>query len=203
PQVVNVQELKNNPATPSTAMGSSVPYSTAKTPHPVLTPVAANQAKQGSLINSLKPSGPTPASGQLSSGDKASGTAKIETAVTSTPSASGQFSKPFSFSPSGTGFNFGIITPTPSSNFTAAQGATPSTKESSQPDAFSSGGGSKPSYEAIPESSPPSGITSASNTTPGEPAASSSRPVAPSGTALSTTSSFGSSNTGSVFGQAA
>ncbi|XP_016817383.1 nuclear pore complex protein Nup214 isoform X9 [Pan troglodytes] len=189
PQVVNVQELKNNPATPSTAMGSSVPYSTAKTPHPVLTPVAANQAKQGSLINSLKPSGPTPASGQLSSGDKASGTAKIETAVTSTPSASGQFSKPFSFSPSGTGFNFGIITPTPSSNFTAAQGATPSTKESSQPDAFSSGGGSKPSYEAIPESSPPSGITSASNTTPGEPAASSSRPVAPSGTALSTTSS--------------
>ncbi|XP_077823562.1 nuclear pore complex protein Nup214 isoform X13 [Macaca mulatta] len=189
PQVVNVQELKNNPATPSTAMGSSVPYSTAKTPHPVLTPVAANQAKQGSLINSLKPSGPTPVSGQLSSGDKASGTAKIETAVTSTPSASGQFSKPFSFSSSGTGFNFGIIAPTPSSNFTAAQGATPSTKESSQPDAFSFGGGSKPSYEAIPESSPPSGITSASNTTPGEPAASSSRPVAPSGTALSTTSS--------------
>ncbi|XP_030775179.1 nuclear pore complex protein Nup214 isoform X6 [Rhinopithecus roxellana] len=189
PQVVNVQELKNNPATPSTAMGSSVPYSTAKTPHPVLTPVAANQTKQGSLINSLKPSGPTPASGQLSSGDKASGTAKIETAVTSTPSASGQFSKPFSFSSSGTGFNFGIITPTPSSNFTAAQGATPSTKESSQPDAFSFGGGSKPSYEVIPESSPPSGITSASNTTPGEPAASSSRPVAPSGTALSTTSS--------------
>ncbi|XP_072878121.1 nuclear pore complex protein Nup214 isoform X5 [Chlorocebus sabaeus] len=189
PQVVNVQELKNNPATPSTAMSSSVPYSTAKTPHPVLTPVAANQAKQGSLINSLKPSGPTPVSGQLSSGDKASGTAKIETAVTSTPSASGQFSKPFSFSSSGTGFNFGIITPTPSSNFSAAQGATPSTKESSQPDAFSFGGGSKPSYEAIPESSPPSGITSASNTTPGEPAASSSRPVAPSGTALSTTSS--------------
>ncbi|XP_033050111.1 nuclear pore complex protein Nup214 isoform X5 [Trachypithecus francoisi] len=189
PQVVNVQELKNNPATPSTAMGSSVPYSTAKTPHPVLTPVAANQTKQGSLINSLKPSGPTPASGQLSSGDKASGTAKIETAVTSTPSASGQFNKPFSFSSSGTGFNFGIITPTPSSNFTAAQGTTPSTKESSQPDAFSFGGGSKPSYEVIPESSPPSGITSASNTTPGEPAASSSRPVAPSGTALSTTSS--------------
>ncbi|XP_031510508.1 nuclear pore complex protein Nup214 isoform X5 [Papio anubis] len=189
PQVVNVQELKNNPATPSTAMGSSVPYSTAKTPHPVLTPVAANQAKQGSLINSLKPSGPTPVSGQLPSGDKASGTAKIETTVTSTPSASGQFSKPFSFSSSGTGFNFGIITPTPSSNFSAAQGATPSTKESSQPDAFSFGGGSKPSYEAIPESSPPSGITSASNTTPGEPAASSSRPVAPSGTALSTTSS--------------
>uniref|UniRef100_A0A2K5EP34 Nuclear pore complex protein Nup214 n=1 Tax=Aotus nancymaae TaxID=37293 RepID=A0A2K5EP34_AOTNA len=190
PQVVNVQELKNNPATPSAAMGSSVPYSTAKTPHPVLTPVAANQAKQGSLMNSLKPSGPTPASSQLSSGDKASGpgTAKIETTMTSTPSASGQFSKPFSFSPSGTGFNFGIITPTPSSSFTAAQGATPSTKESSQLDTFSFGGGSKP-YEAIPESSPSSGITSASNTTPGEPAPSSSRSVAPSGIALSTTSS--------------
>uniref|UniRef100_F7EZK9 Nucleoporin 214 n=1 Tax=Callithrix jacchus TaxID=9483 RepID=F7EZK9_CALJA len=188
PQVVNVQELKNNPATPSAAMGSSVPYSTAKTPHPVLTPVAANQAKQGSLMNSLKPSGTTPASSQLSSGDKASGTAKIETTVTSTPSASGQFNKPFSFSPSGTGFNFGIITPTPSSSFTAAQGATPSTKESSQLDTFSFGGGSKP-YEAIPESSPSSGITSASNTIPGEPAPSSSRSVAPSGIALSTTSS--------------
>nr|XP_010339718.1 nuclear pore complex protein Nup214 isoform X2 [Saimiri boliviensis boliviensis] len=189
PQVVNVQELKNNPATPA-AMGSSVPYSTAKTTHPVLTPVAANQAKQGSLMNSLKPSGPTPASSQLSSGDKASGpgTAKTETTVTSTPSASGQFSKPFSFSPSGTGFNFGIITPTPSSSFTAAQGATPSTKESSQLDTFSFGGGSKP-YEAILESSPSSGITSASNTTPGEPAPSSSRSVAPSGIALSTTSS--------------
>ncbi|XP_032113516.1 nuclear pore complex protein Nup214 isoform X2 [Sapajus apella] len=190
PQVVNVQELKNNPATPSAAMGSSVPYSTAKTPHPVLTPVAANQAKQGSLMNSLKPPGPTPASSQLSSGDKASGpgTTKTETTVTSTPSASGQFSKPFSFSPSGTGFNFGIITPTPSSSFTAAQGATPSTKESSQLDTFSFSGGSKP-YEAIPESSPSSGITSASNTTPGEPAPSSSRSVAPSGIALSTTSS--------------
>ncbi|KAL0606509.1 Nuclear pore complex protein Nup214 [Plecturocebus cupreus] len=83
------------------ASQTPVPYSTAKTPHPVLTPVAANQAKQGSLMNSLKPSGPTPASSQLS--DKASGpgTAKIETTMTSTPSASGQFSKPFSFSPSG------------------------------------------------------------------------------------------------------
>uniref|UniRef100_A0A2K6EMB7 Nuclear pore complex protein Nup214 n=1 Tax=Propithecus coquereli TaxID=379532 RepID=A0A2K6EMB7_PROCO len=187
PQVVNVQELKNNPTTPSAAMGSSVPYSAAKTPHPVLTPVAANQAKQGPLINSLKPSGPTPTSSQLSSGDKASGTAKIETTVTSTPSA-GQFSKPFSFSPSGTGFNFGIITPTPSSSFTASPGATPSTKESNQLDTFSFGGGGKPFYETIPESSPTSGITSASTLT-GAAAPSSSRPVAPSGIALSTTSS--------------
>uniref|UniRef100_A0A8C5UVC9 Nuclear pore complex protein Nup214 n=1 Tax=Microcebus murinus TaxID=30608 RepID=A0A8C5UVC9_MICMU len=195
PQVVNVQELKNNPATPSAAMGSSVPYSTAKTPHPVLAPVAANQAKQGPQINSLKPSGPTPSSSLLSSGDKASGTAKIETIVTSTPSAAGQFSKPFSFSPSGTGFNFGIITPTPSSNFTATQGKTPSTKESNQLDTFSFGGGGKPFYETVPESSPTSGVTSASNLTaaavasPGEAAPSSSRPAAPSGSALSTASS--------------
>ncbi|XP_045419677.1 nuclear pore complex protein Nup214 isoform X4 [Lemur catta] len=197
PQVVNVQELKNNPTTPSAAMGSSVPYSAAKTPHPVLTPVAANQAKQGPLINSLKPSGPTPVSSQLSSGDKASGpgTAKIETTVTSAPSAAGQFSKPFSFSASGTGFNFGIITPTPSSSFTTTQGATTSTKESNQLDTFSFGGGSKPFYETIPESSPTSGVTPASSLTgaavasPGEAVPSSSRPAAPSGIALSTASS--------------
>ncbi|MBZ3888246.1 Nuclear pore complex protein Nup214 [Sciurus carolinensis] len=73
PQVVNVQELKNNPAVPSTAMSSSVPYSTAKTAHPGLAPVSTSQAKQGSLINSLKPSGPNPTSSQLSSGDKISG----------------------------------------------------------------------------------------------------------------------------------
>ncbi|XP_073909073.1 nuclear pore complex protein Nup214 isoform X3 [Castor canadensis] len=186
PQVVNVQELKSNSTAPSAAMGSSVPYSTAKTPHPALAPVTASQAKQGSLINSLKPS-----STQLSSGDKASGpgAAKTETAVTSTPSAVGQFSKPFSFAPSGTGFNFGIISPTPSSNFTATQGATPPTKESNQLDAFSFGGGGKPFYEPIPESSPPAGAVSAPNTSAGESASSSGRPTAPSGIALATTSS--------------
>ncbi|XP_025769284.1 nuclear pore complex protein Nup214 [Puma concolor] len=194
PQVVNVQELKNNPGAPSAAMGSSVPYPAAKAPHPAVTPAAANPAKQGSLINSLKPSGPTPVSGQLSSGDKASGASKIETAVTSTPSAAGQFSKPFSFSPSGTGFNFGIITPTPSSNVTAAQGAAPPTKEPNQLDAFPFGGGGKPFYETVPESSPPSGMTASTTTgataaSPAESAPSSSRPVAPSGIALSTTSS--------------
>nr|XP_031306577.1 nuclear pore complex protein Nup214 isoform X2 [Camelus dromedarius] len=196
PQVVNVQELKNNPTAPSAAMGSPVPYSTAKTPHPVLTPVAANQAKQGSLINSLKPPGPTPASSQLSSGDKVSGpgATKIETAVTSTPSAVGQFGKPFSFSPSGTGFNFGIITPTPSSNFTATQGATPPSKESNQLDTFPFGGGGKSFYETIAESSAPSGMTASSTpgtavASPGESAPSSSRPVPPSGTALATPSS--------------
>ncbi|XP_045324545.1 nuclear pore complex protein Nup214 isoform X3 [Leopardus geoffroyi] len=196
PQVVNVQELKNNPGAPSAAMGSSVPYPAAKAPHPAVTPAAANPAKQGSLINSLKPSGPTPVSGQLSSGDKASGpgASKIETAVTSSPSAAGQFSKPFSFSPSGTGFNFGIITPTPSSNVTAAQGAAPPTKEPNQLDAFPFGGGGKPFYETVPESSPPSGMTAsttagATAASPAESAPLSSRPVAPSGIALSTTSS--------------
>ncbi|XP_066896544.1 nuclear pore complex protein Nup214 isoform X1 [Kogia breviceps] len=191
PQVVNVQELKNNPAAPPAAMGSSVPYSAAKTPHPMLTPAAASQAKQGSLINALKPSGPTPASSQVSSGDKASGpvATKIETAVTSTPSVVGQFSKSFSFSPSGTGFNFGIITPTPSPNFTATQGAAPPGKESNQLDTFSFGGTGKPFYEATPESSAPSGMTTSSSTGAAGPppggSAPSGRPVAPSGIALS------------------
>nr|XP_055172528.1 nuclear pore complex protein Nup214 isoform X4 [Nyctereutes procyonoides] len=195
PQVVNVQELKNNPTATSAAMSSSVPYSSAKTPHPVMTPVAANQAKQGSLINSLKPSGPTPVSSQLSSGDKASGpgAAKIETAVTSPPPAAGQLSKSFSFSPAGTGFNFGIITPTPSSNVTVTQGAAPPTKESHQLDAFSFGGGGKPFYEPGAESSPPSGMAAphssgATTTSPAEPAPSSGRPAAPSGLAVSTAS---------------
>ncbi|VCX39806.1 unnamed protein product, partial [Gulo gulo] len=43
PQVVNVQELKTNPTAASAAMGSSVPYSAAKTSHPTMTPAAANQ----------------------------------------------------------------------------------------------------------------------------------------------------------------
>ncbi|XP_006835054.1 PREDICTED: nuclear pore complex protein Nup214 [Chrysochloris asiatica] len=195
PQVVNVQELKNNPTTPSATVGSSVPYSTAKAPHPVLTTVSSNQAKQGTLINSLKSSAPIPASSPLSSGDKASGATKTETTVTSTTSAVGQFSKPFSFSPSGTGFNFGLLTSTPASNFTATQGATPTNKESNQLDAFSFGGVSKPFYETTPESAPPSGITSPSHTTgtvmasSGEFVASNSRLVATSGIPLYTAAS--------------
>uniref|UniRef100_A0A8B9X9L4 Nuclear pore complex protein Nup214 n=1 Tax=Bos mutus grunniens TaxID=30521 RepID=A0A8B9X9L4_BOSMU len=188
PQVVNVQELKNNATAPSAAVGSSGPYSAAKTPHPVLTPAPANQAKQGSLINALKPSGPPPASSQLSSGDKASGpvATKIETAVTSTPSTVGQFSKPFSFS-SGSVVNLSFNPP-------AKAGETqrsPPTKESSQLDAFSFGGGGKPFYETVPESLPStgtmtSGSTGAAGATPGESAPSSSRPAAPSGISLST-----------------
>ncbi|XP_008823886.1 nuclear pore complex protein Nup214 isoform X2 [Nannospalax galili] len=196
PQVVNVQELKSNSAAPSVAMGSSVPFSTAKTPHAVLAPVAASQAKQGSLINSLKLPGPIPASSHLSPSDKTSGpgTAKTEATVTSTPSAVGQHGKPFSFAPSGTGFNFGIIT-TPSSNFTAAPGPTPPTKESNQLDAFSFGGGGKPFCETVPGNSPPTGATSTSSTSvttiasPGDSAPSSSRPAVSSGIALSTASS--------------
>uniref|UniRef100_A0A8C0AAE2 Nuclear pore complex protein Nup214 n=1 Tax=Bos mutus grunniens TaxID=30521 RepID=A0A8C0AAE2_BOSMU len=188
PQVVNVQELKNNATAPSAAVGSSGPYSAAKTPHPVLTPAPANQAKQGSLINALKPSGPPPASSQLSSGDKASGpvATKIETAVTSTPSTVGQFSKPFSFS-SGSVVNL----TNPSPNFFFLPGSAPPTKESSQLDAFSFGGGGKPFYETVPESLPStgtmtSGSTGAAGATPGESAPSSSRPAAPSGISLST-----------------
>ncbi|XP_066112028.1 nuclear pore complex protein Nup214 isoform X2 [Saccopteryx bilineata] len=198
PQVVNVQELKNNPSLGSAAMGPSLPYPAAKAPYPMLAPAAASShAKQGLLVNSMKQSGPTPASAQSSSSDKTSGpgTTKVETAVTSTPSAVGQFSKHFSFSPSGTVFNFGLITPAPSSNFTATPGAAPPSKESNQPDTSSFGGGGKPLTEIAPESSSPSAVTTASASPgaafaqPGESAASSSRPVAPSGLTLSTPAS--------------
>ncbi|KAM4877480.1 nuclear pore complex protein Nup214 isoform 2-T2 [Thomomys bottae] len=182
PQVVNVQELKSTPAVPSAAVGSSVPCSTARSPHPVLAAVASSQAKQGSLINPLKPSGSMPTSSHLSSGDKASGPAKTEAAVTSTPSAVGQFSKPFSFAPSGAGFNFGIITPAASSNFTATQGATPVSKESNQLELFSLGGGGQPFCEPIPEGSPPTGAQET------ESLPSSSRPAAPAGATLSSAS---------------
>ncbi|XP_042130857.2 nuclear pore complex protein Nup214 isoform X2 [Peromyscus maniculatus bairdii] len=200
PQVVNVQELKSNPATPSVVMSSSVPplppHSTAKTPHAVLAPVATGQAKQGSLINSFKPPGPTPASCHSPSGDKAAGpgTAKTESAVTSTPSAVGQLSKPFSFAPSGTAFTFGTITPTPSSSLTATPGAAPPAKESNQPETFSFGGGGKPFCETIPGGSPPTGPTSAPSTSvttasPGDSAPANSRPAAPSGIPVSAAAS--------------
>ncbi|XP_052578564.1 nuclear pore complex protein Nup214 isoform X4 [Peromyscus californicus insignis] len=196
PQVVNVQELKSNPAAPSVVMGSSVLHSTAKTPHAVLAPVAAGQAKQGSLINSFKPPGPTPASCHLSSGDKAAGPgiAKTESAVTSTPSAVGQLNKPFSFAPSGTAFAFGTVTPAPSSSLTATPGAAPPTKESNQPETFSFGGGGKPFCETIPGGSPPTGATSAPSTSVttaslGDSALANSRPAAPSGITVSTAAS--------------
>ncbi|XP_055964816.1 nuclear pore complex protein Nup214 isoform X1 [Sorex fumeus] len=185
PQVVNVQELSSTP--PPSAVGSPAPYSTAKTAHPGLTPVTANQSKQGSFINSPKPPAPTAASGQLSSGDKASGpeATKIETAVTS-PSV-GQFSKPFSCSSSGTGFNLGKLTPAPSSNLFAAQGSTPSAKDASQLDTFSSGGTGKPFYESAPDDTAPTGLTTdaPAAASPGEMAPLMIRPAASSTVPLS------------------
>ncbi|XP_007651481.1 nuclear pore complex protein Nup214 isoform X2 [Cricetulus griseus] len=196
PQVVNVQELKSNPAAPSVAMSSSVPHSTAKTPHAVLAPVAASQAKQGSLINSFKPPGPTPASCQLSSGDKTAGpgTAKTESTVTPTPSAVGQLSKPFSFASSGTAFAFGTVTSAPSCSPTATPGSVPPIKEPNQLEAFSFGGGGKPFCDTIPGSSPPTGAMSAPSTSvttasPGDSVPPSSRPAASSGITVSTASS--------------
>ncbi|XP_033614947.1 nuclear pore complex protein Nup214 isoform X2 [Fukomys damarensis] len=193
PPVVNVQELKNNPAAPPAAIGSPVLYSTAKTPHPMLAPVAGSHAKQGSLMNSLKPSGPMPASSQLSPADKAPGpgAAKAEAAVSPTPFAAGQGAKPFSFAPSGTGFNFGMITPAPSSNFTATPGAASPTKDSNQLNTLTFSGGSKPFHETVPESATPSGLVpapSAARTAASlwEPPPSGSRPGAPPGSPLPT-----------------
>ncbi|XP_027725149.1 nuclear pore complex protein Nup214 isoform X2 [Vombatus ursinus] len=147
PQVVNVQELTNSSPIPTAALGSSAPQSAAKTSLHLFATVAASQPKQGSLINSIKtqsPPGPTqiPAivtSGQPSAGDKVSGsgTTKMETTVTSTSSAPGQFNKPFSFSSSGTGFNFGAITSAPPSNFTVSQVTPAAAKEPNLYDTFS------------------------------------------------------------------
>ncbi|XP_074916758.1 nuclear pore complex protein Nup214 isoform X4 [Chelonoidis abingdonii] len=172
PQVVNVRELKNNASAPavSAVIGSSVPQSAAQAVHQVLATVATNQAKQGSLTSSLKAqSSPVSASipctltttaGQISAGSKISGqgTAKAVAAVTSptvtsTPVAAAQFNQTFSFSSLGTGFNFGAATSTASTppNLSASQVVTAPVKESSQPDAFSLGGGTK--FGTVPESS--------------------------------------------------
>ncbi|KAG6934004.1 nucleoporin 214 [Chelydra serpentina] len=172
PQVVNVRELKNNASAPavSAVIGSSVPQSAAQAVHQVLATVATNQAKQGSLTSSLKAqSSPVSASipctitttaGQISGGNKISGqgTAKTVAAVTSptvtsTPVAAAQFNKTFSFSSLGTGFSFGAATSTAATppSLTASQAVTAPAKESSQPDAFSLGGGTK--FGTVPESS--------------------------------------------------
>uniref|UniRef100_A0A452QWQ0 Nuclear pore complex protein Nup214 n=1 Tax=Ursus americanus TaxID=9643 RepID=A0A452QWQ0_URSAM len=160
PQVVNVQELKNNPAATSAAMGYVATWS-------VLQPMSSSVV--GSLINSLKPSGPTPVSSPLSSGDKASGQFAFLECDGSCVAKSN-----------------------PLSNFFFLLGAAPPTKESHQLDTFSFGGGGKPFYEPVAESSPPSGMTAphvgAATTSPAEAAPSSSRPAAP-GMALSTATS--------------
>uniref|UniRef100_A0A8C8S6L1 Nuclear pore complex protein Nup214 n=1 Tax=Pelusios castaneus TaxID=367368 RepID=A0A8C8S6L1_9SAUR len=171
PQVVNVRELKTNASAPavSAVIGSSVPQSAAQAVHQVLAAVATNQAKQGSLTNSLKAQASpvsssvsctiTTSVGPTSAGNKISGqmTAKTVAAVTSpavisTPVAAEQFNKAFSFSSLGTGFNFGAVTSsgaTPPS-LAASQVVTAPAKESSQPDAFSLSGGTK--LGMVPES---------------------------------------------------
>ncbi|XP_038600736.1 nuclear pore complex protein Nup214 isoform X2 [Tachyglossus aculeatus] len=161
PQVVNVQELKSSTQTPTAVIGSSVPHSAAKVIHQVLATVATNQAKQGPLINYLKPQPPSGPAGT-------SGNTKIDTSVTTTASAAGSFNKPFSFT-SGTGFNFGAITSAtvPPPTFTASQVTAPPAKESSQHDAFSFGGSAKPLFENVPEGSLTSGAMPAASATGG------------------------------------
>uniref|UniRef100_G1MD28 Nuclear pore complex protein Nup214 n=1 Tax=Ailuropoda melanoleuca TaxID=9646 RepID=G1MD28_AILME len=170
PQVVNVQELKNNPAATSAAMGYVTTWM-------VSHKCSACVLLQGSLINSLKPSGPTPVSSPLSSGDKASGQGERP----------GLENSPWECDRSC------VTKSNPLSNFFFSLGAAPPAKESHQLDAFSFGGGGKPFYEPIAESSPPSGMTAphvgATAASPAEPAASSSRPAAPSGMAISTATS--------------
>ncbi|KAG8509481.1 Nuclear pore complex protein Nup214, partial [Galemys pyrenaicus] len=183
PQVENVQDWKSNPATTSAAVGSSAPFSATKTTHPALTTAATSQTKQRSPINSLPPPGPPAASSQLSSGDKASGlgTTKTEAAVTSASSAVGPFSKTFSFTPPGSGFNLGTVTSGPTSDIPVLQGVMPISKEASQFETlFSNDGGSKPFCKPIPESLLPAGVTPPHTSSPtaassGEPTPLSSR----------------------------
>ncbi|XP_072488845.1 nuclear pore complex protein Nup214 isoform X2 [Notamacropus eugenii] len=175
PQVVNVQELTNSSPIPTAALGSPAPPSAAKTSLHLFATVAANQPKQGSLINSIKtqsPPGPTqiPAivtSGQLSTSDKVSGpgTAKMETTLTSTSSASGQFNKTFSFSSSGTGFNFGAITSAPPPNFTASPVTAATTKESNLYETFSFNSGILQTASTTGAAFSPSGDVTSSNKT--------------------------------------
>ncbi|XP_068770354.1 nuclear pore complex protein Nup214 isoform X2 [Struthio camelus] len=219
PQVVNVRELKTGALTPavSAVIGSSVPHSAAQAVHQVLATVATNQAKQMPLTSSLKAQTPPSSAsapcavasttGPTSSGNKISGQGTVKTVaavtstVTSVPATTAQISKAFSFSSVGSGFNFGVVTsatasPTPPS-LTSSQAPA---KESSQPDAFSLGGGSK--FGAVPESSfafgslkPASASgalaansSSADGTQSNKPAATTSAPSAASGKLDSTPS---------------
>ncbi|XP_025957586.2 nuclear pore complex protein Nup214 isoform X2 [Dromaius novaehollandiae] len=212
PQVVNVRELKSGALTPavSAVIGSSVPHSAAQAVHQVLATVATNQAKQTPLTSSLKAQTPPSSAsapcamasttGPTSSGNKISGQGTVKTVaavtstVTSVPATTAQISKAFSFSSVGSGFNFGVVTsatasPTPPS---LASSQAPA-KESTQPDSFSLGGGSK--FGAVPESSfafgslkPASASgASAANSAPADgtqsnkPAATTSAPSAASG----------------------
>uniref|UniRef100_K7FJM7 Nuclear pore complex protein Nup214 n=1 Tax=Pelodiscus sinensis TaxID=13735 RepID=K7FJM7_PELSI len=215
PQVVNVRELKNSASAPavSAVIGSSVPQSAAQAVHQVLATVATNQAKQGSINSSLKaqsspvstsiPCTVTTTVGQTSSGNKISGQGTAKTAVavtspavTSTPVAAAPFNKTFSFSSLGTGFNFGAATSTAATppSLATSEGVTAPAKESSQPDAFSLGAGTR--FGTVPESSFSFGSIKPANIS-GVPVASScsvdtaqtnSKPAPTATSALSTTS---------------
>ncbi|XP_019366236.1 PREDICTED: nuclear pore complex protein Nup214 isoform X2 [Gavialis gangeticus] len=185
PQVVNVRELKNSASTPavSAVIGSSVPHSAAQAVHQVLATVATNQAKQGPLTSSLKAQSPpvsasipctTPVTAGQTPGSKISGAGTVKpaatvttSAVTSTPATAAQFNKTFSFPSLGAGFNFGASTAAASAPpILAASQVTAPAKELSQPDSFSTAGGSK--FGTVPESSftfgsiKPAGVSGAS-----------------------------------------
>ncbi|KAM3825767.1 nuclear pore complex protein Nup214 [Vipera latastei] len=166
PQVVNVRELKSNgsPPTVSAAMGSSVPQTAAQGVHQVLATAATNQAHQGPPSSTLKVLTPpssaaatVASASQISAGKKNSGSTKTVAAVTtpavtSISAAASQFSKDFTFAPSGPGFNFAAA-PVPaatSASSVLAATATPA-KELNQPEAFSLGGGIK--FGPAPEAS--------------------------------------------------
>ncbi|KYO23310.1 nuclear pore complex protein Nup214 isoform B [Alligator mississippiensis] len=185
PQVVNVRELKNSASTPavSAVIGSSVPHSAAQAVHQVLATVATNQAKQGPLTSSLKAQSPpvsasipcaAPITAGQTPGSKISGAGTVKpaatvttSAVTSTPATAAQFNKTFSFPSLGAGFNFGASTAAASAPpILAASQVTAPAKELSQPDSFSTAGGSK--FGTVPESSftfgsiKPAGVSGAS-----------------------------------------
>ncbi|XP_063172491.1 nuclear pore complex protein Nup214 isoform X2 [Candoia aspera] len=188
PQVVNVRELKSNasPPTVSGAMGSSVPQTAAQAVHQVLATVATNQANQGPPSSTLKMLTPpsSAAVAAASVGKKNSGQGSTKTvpavtssAVTSISAAASQFSKDFTFAPSGPGFNLAAVPPSAATSGSSVLGAAAApAKEPSQPEAFSLGVSMK--FAPGPETSfpfgspkPPtlSGATVVGSTSSGDP----------------------------------
>ncbi|XP_029141785.1 nuclear pore complex protein Nup214-like, partial [Protobothrops mucrosquamatus] len=138
PQVVNVRELKSSgsPPTVSAAMGSSVPQTAAQGVHQVL---ATNQVHQGPPSSTLKALTPPSSAGatvastsQTPVGKKNSGSTKAVAAVatpavTSISAAASQFSKDFTFAPSGPGFNFAAVPVSAATSASSALAAASST----------------------------------------------------------------------------
>uniref|UniRef100_A0A8C3IFR1 Nuclear pore complex protein Nup214 n=1 Tax=Chrysemys picta bellii TaxID=8478 RepID=A0A8C3IFR1_CHRPI len=127
PQVVNVRELKNNASAPavSAVIGydALVLYVLFSATFVVLVPLGQGTAKAVAAVTS-----PT---------------------VTSTPVASAQFNQTFSFSSLGSVMTLQPVTRF--NSFYVSVAVTAPAKESSQPDAFSLGGGTK--FGTVPESS--------------------------------------------------